>query len=131
MARKMLVVPENKEVIKRIKKRYGFLRKNKETYGEEVPMEIKNRILSTAVKNVGFAPEVKVTLVEGGEQLSPEAEKIVADFFKHAALIHENNYRAIAQDIDVHERMEHIELLSDEMARAAKEISATVISKGV
>ncbi len=131
MAKKMLVVPEDKEVIQRIKKRYSFLRKNIRTYGEEVPIKVKNRILKTAIKNVGFNPDVNVTLIEGGEQLSPEAEKILANLLKHAALIHENKYRTVAQDMDVHERMGYVESLCDQMMEAARDVSVEVSKKGV
>ena len=125
MVKKMVVVPEKKEVIDRLKKRYEYLEKKEDVYGKEIPIKISNRVLKTAAKDVGFASTFNITLPDAAEK-KDAAMKTLPSLLRCSTSVVENKYGEVAKSMDVHERMDEVEVLVQQMVEAGETKEATM-----
>ena len=119
MARKMLVVPEKKEVIERMGKRYDYLRNNEKTYGRTHSIEILNKILSTAVKDTGFSSTVNIAVPDPSVGINELAMSSLPGLLKCSTVVVENGYEEMANSRDVHERMAEVDIIAQQMKNAS------------
>jgi len=119
MARKMLVVPEKKEVIERMGKRYEYLHNNEKTYGRTHSIEILNKILNTAAKDTGFSSSVNIVVPDPSVGISELAMSSLPGLLKCSSVVVENGYEEMANSRDVHERMAEVDIIAQQMKNAS------------
>ena len=123
MAKAMVVVPEQKKVISRIKKRYDYLLNNEKTSGRIFSININNRVLSTAAKDVGFSPTVNIAVPVVEEGINDLAMNSLPTLLKCSSKVVENKNKEIADSMDVHLRMDQVEILVEQMQNASQSVT--------
>lgn len=125
MERLMVVVPEKKEVIEKIKKKYNKLQMSDKTAGKIQTLEITNKILTAATLAAGFATVVDLIIPDPVIGLDEAALAALTGLLKYSSSLVDNKINQLVESDDAELKMKEVEGLTEQMKKAAKAVSAS------
>ena len=125
MERTMVVVPEKKERIEKIRAKYNNYKMDEKTAGKVYSLEILNKVLVGATVAAGVATAVDIVIPDPILGLDEAALAALTGLLKYSSSLVENKIGMLAASEDADLKMKEADALAKEMKKAAKAISSS------